>query len=483
MASMIEANFVPNFVPNENEDEELNEDEKLNEDETLNEDGGLSMGGDVKKVIFLVSGKARHGKDTVGGILEERYGFGVSGYHFADSLKALASKSFNWDGNKDQRGRKLLIDIGASARAYDPDYWAKLTCEKIEKTGALRVSICDWRFPNEEDYVKKWATEKGFEVITLRVIRYNEDNTIFQNDLGINANDVSETALDGKNNFDYVLKNKRIPELNVQIGEMMSELRIVPVEGRPHRISGQIMSADEFLKEATEGNIKHFIKPGGISFDFDDTLLEKTGLYPRRLDFFRFVCDSAKNQGIPIYIVTARRGETEEIVDFCEKYGIEPDKIIYGSRYKADVLKKLLVLCHYDDDVETNRCLAQEGITSFLMGAFTDPEYIRVLGEIIYGDAKELAAYKFFYTSVEEALRRKTIVTQTEIAPKNIDEINNKYSMNTINTMNTIKNIAIPQNVIENKNPDDSVGKPEKIDQNPWGQNDTNPSGHIITCL
>jgi hypothetical protein len=76
--------------------------------------------------------------------------------HFADPVKNIAKICFGWDGNKDDRGRKLLQIIGTDAgRAYNPDIWVNAMKEKIAEAGpGQTIVIDDLRFNNEAELVK-----------------------------------------------------------------------------------------------------------------------------------------------------------------------------------------------------------------------------------------------------------------------------------------------------------------------------------------
>ena len=61
--------------------------------------------------VICISGKARHGKDTLAGILKthlEDQGNKVLIAHFGDLVKYICEKFFDWNGQKDEEGRTLL---------------------------------------------------------------------------------------------------------------------------------------------------------------------------------------------------------------------------------------------------------------------------------------------------------------------------------------------------------------------------------------
>jgi len=97
-------------------------------------------------------GLAGSGKDTAAKAL---YSLGYMRYAFADRVKNLAWR-FGWDGNKDERGRALLQNIGMAGRQYDPATWIKYVERMIEDETDLQglIVFTDVRFQNEADYIR-----------------------------------------------------------------------------------------------------------------------------------------------------------------------------------------------------------------------------------------------------------------------------------------------------------------------------------------
>lgn len=156
--------------------------------------------------IILISGKARSGKDTLANFMLEnitkdnKKGIIIK---YADILKFICEKYFDWDGNKDDKGRTLLQYVGTNIiRKNNADTWVNCVIELVKGFGDKfdYVLISDVRFPNE---IQRWEDEK-FDYTTIRVYRINEDNTEFDNGLSIEQkNHSSETALDNyKMKFD-----------------------------------------------------------------------------------------------------------------------------------------------------------------------------------------------------------------------------------------------------------------------------------------
>lgn len=154
--------------------------------------------------IINIAGKAQHGKDTTALILKEKLeskNKKVVIAHYADLLKYEARQFFNWDGNKDEKGRHILQYMGTDViRAKNPDYWVGFIKEFMTmfENEWDYVIIADCRFPNE---IKLWEIN-NWPNISLRIIRDNFASGLTDEQL----NHPSETALDDFV-FDYCIYN------------------------------------------------------------------------------------------------------------------------------------------------------------------------------------------------------------------------------------------------------------------------------------
>lgn len=145
--------------------------------------------------IILICGKAGAGKNTVGDVIS-RITHGTQ-YAFADCVKDIA-REMGWDDEKDEKGRRLLQEIGTAGRNYYKDVWVDKVISKIHFQSSFIspvTIITDWRYINEVEKIKKAFPD----VITIRVIGREYD-------LGVNADHESEHGLDGVMT-DYVLSN------------------------------------------------------------------------------------------------------------------------------------------------------------------------------------------------------------------------------------------------------------------------------------
>lgn len=154
-----------------------------------------------KSYVILISGKMGVGKTTVATILGNEFlsrGWYAQTESFASAVKDVAYDCFGWNGNKDEKGRKLLQSVGNTGREYDEDIWCKRLTDRMEDTFYVAdvYIIDDWRFPNEKDYFTK------NDIVTVLTIRIESD------DRGDYYNeDISEVSLPIayhiRNNLDY----------------------------------------------------------------------------------------------------------------------------------------------------------------------------------------------------------------------------------------------------------------------------------------
>lgn len=183
--------------------------------------------------FLLLSGKMNSGKDTLADFLVERWKFQKLAY--ADELKYCVT-CYGWDGQKDERGRKLLQAVGQAFRAYNENVWVDALIRKIKnmtvrdssqlsdseiENKTLKFVISDVRFANEIEYFKDKIFEM-FPETEILVVRVNRNVSVVPND-GVH-NDISETELDKYDYFDYYIENNcTVDELHGAIVEILKE--------------------------------------------------------------------------------------------------------------------------------------------------------------------------------------------------------------------------------------------------------------------
>jgi len=123
-------------------------------------------------IVIGITGLARSGKDTVADMLVGQYGFYKIG--MADPIYKIAREYYGWDGQKDDRGRKLLQDIGTIGREYNENVWVNYTkatindiiCKShfITSRRTVRIIVCGVRYQNEVDLVRSYDSNQLWRV-------------------------------------------------------------------------------------------------------------------------------------------------------------------------------------------------------------------------------------------------------------------------------------------------------------------------------
>ena len=158
-----------------------------------------------KKIkLFILSGYARSGKDTVSKIIQSYYKnkkcINISfGHYIKDYVKRISS----WDGNENTKPRDLLQQIGIELikNRVDNKLFIRRILEDIIIFSYFYdiIIVDDARLVDEIEALKKHYSDS----VNIRVVRENYDN-------GLSLNQklhVTETNLDNYNNFDYVIYN------------------------------------------------------------------------------------------------------------------------------------------------------------------------------------------------------------------------------------------------------------------------------------
>ncbi|WP_125154409.1 hypothetical protein [Clostridium rectalis] len=160
------------------------------------------------KKIFIISGKARNGKDSTYEIMKkhlEYYNEKCLRVAYGDCVKFIAKQYFGWGGTKNEKGRQLLQYIGTDLvrqKLNKPNYWVDRVIDTIRIVGDEYnyIFITDARFPNEIELVKQAFPTM---VETIRVSRKNFISPLTKKQ----QMHISEIALDDYT-FDHYIESE-----------------------------------------------------------------------------------------------------------------------------------------------------------------------------------------------------------------------------------------------------------------------------------
>ena len=155
--------------------------------------------------VIGVSGKAEAGKSTFANFLKqalERKHYRVLLINYGDYVKFIAEKYYNWNKEKDEKGRALLQHIGTEQGrlSVNENVWVDMvirTVQIAEKDYDIAI-IADCRFPNEFD---RWNTF-GYDIMKIRVERPEHNNKLTNEQ----KQHSSETSLDTYR-FENIISN------------------------------------------------------------------------------------------------------------------------------------------------------------------------------------------------------------------------------------------------------------------------------------
>lgn len=166
-------------------------------------------------MIYIISGKARHGKDTTAQIIINNTKNCIK-LAYADYIKLYVQRFFGWDGREETKNqyRELLQTMGTEVirqKLNKPNFHVNRVIEDIEILSYYfdNFVISDCRFPNECDLMKEKFED---QVELIRVIRDNYKSELTDEQ----QNHHSETALDNYK-FDCIIHATDLAELEKEI--------------------------------------------------------------------------------------------------------------------------------------------------------------------------------------------------------------------------------------------------------------------------
>ncbi len=172
--------------------------------------------------IIMICGKARSGKDTLAEfIMKNTNNEKICRVQIGQYIKYYAMKYFGWNGEEETKPRDLLNHLGTDIirNKINPDFHINRLIEDIEVLSYFYDTfiISDVRFPNEIEKVKA----KYDNVTTIKIIRNSDELNESQ------KNNITETALDSYNNYDYSIDNNgTLEELESKAKDIINEVGV-----------------------------------------------------------------------------------------------------------------------------------------------------------------------------------------------------------------------------------------------------------------
>ncbi|HIT21845.1 MAG TPA: hypothetical protein IAB56_02580 [Candidatus Scybalousia intestinigallinarum] len=176
--------------------------------------------------VFLVSGRARHGKDTMSRMIAEKYeqmGKKVCFIQLMRPLKEYLKDYFGWDGSEETKPREALQQMGTELireEMHKPFFFIDRLTEDIEILSHFFdvFMVTDVRLPLEIEELKK----RFPGAVSINITREG-----YENDLSFEEKQhYTEVALIGYHAFDYEVLNTSLEDLKRQVE------RIVDCEGK-----------------------------------------------------------------------------------------------------------------------------------------------------------------------------------------------------------------------------------------------------------
>ncbi len=172
--------------------------------------------------IYILSGKAKSGKNEVSKIITNYYKnkkcITLSySYYLKDYIKRITG----WNGEETNKPRELLQQMGISLIKYkiDDKLLINRLLQDIEVFSYFYdiIIITDARLKEEIEIPKN----KFNNIITIRINRNNTDNNLTQEQ----KNHITEIDLDNYNDFDYIIDNNDYKTLETEIINILKENR------------------------------------------------------------------------------------------------------------------------------------------------------------------------------------------------------------------------------------------------------------------
>lgn len=174
--------------------------------------------------LYLISGRARNGKDTMSEMIQKEYealGKRVCFIQLMRPLKWLLKDYFGWDGSEETKPREKLQKMGTELIRQElgmPYYFIDRLTENIRILERYYdvFLVTDVRLPLEIETLK----ERFPGSISINIERRGYETTLSQEE----QVHYTEVALNGYDKFDYQVENDSLSGLKEEVKKIVSEV-------------------------------------------------------------------------------------------------------------------------------------------------------------------------------------------------------------------------------------------------------------------
>jgi hypothetical protein len=173
--------------------------------------------------VYMISGKARNGKDTLAGFMKKYFDENSSKaciMHIGNYIKHFAIDYFGWDGNDDTKPRTLLQQLGTEIireKMNKPLFFTTRLIEDMEVLSNFYdvIIVSDVRLPLEFDEIGKVYPD----MVKMHITRPELVSNLSEKE----QKHITETALDNYNDYKYDVVNTTLEELEEQAKRIVEE--------------------------------------------------------------------------------------------------------------------------------------------------------------------------------------------------------------------------------------------------------------------
>lgn len=179
---------------------------------------------ETKPYTFIICGKARNGKDTIGGFIKEYYenhNKKTINLQYSSYIKEYAKVISNWDGSEETKPRSLLQQLGTEIirKKIDYNFFVDRIIGDIKVYSFFfdAIIITDARAKVEVDKPKQELSK----IIAIHVVRPNFDNGLTEEQ----KRHFTEVDLDDYSKYDYeIVNDSTLDDLKEKVFKILEEV-------------------------------------------------------------------------------------------------------------------------------------------------------------------------------------------------------------------------------------------------------------------